>query len=217
MCIASWKKYLPDYEIKEWNEDNFDVKCLPYVQEAYEARKYAFVTDYVRLYALYMEGGIYMDTDVEVVKNLDVFLNLSAFSGFETYKLRIQTGIMGSEKGGIWAKRMLEYYDGRHFITPQGYYDVTTNVKIITKLMKPYGFKSNNKKQTIASITFYPKDYFCPKDYRTGEVVMTENTYCIHHYAGSWTETDASKLKKKSWLSRMFKKIKGIIRNIFHV
>ena len=108
-CIESWKKYLPEYKIKEWNEDNFDLDMYPYVREAYDNRKFAFVTDVVRLYALYNEGGIYMDTDVEVLKSLDPFLHHNAFSGFEDDK-NIPTGIMASEKGGRWAKENLDYY-----------------------------------------------------------------------------------------------------------
>ena len=118
-CIASWKKHLPEYEIKEWNEDNFDLDMFPYDREAYDNRKFAFVTDIVRLYALYNEGGIYMDTDVEVLKSLDGFLHHTAFSGFEN-ETDVPTGIMASEKGGLWAKENLEYYNGRHFVKSDG-------------------------------------------------------------------------------------------------
>ena len=100
-CIKSWKKYCPDYEIKEWNEDNFDLDMYPYAREAYDNRKFAFVTDVVRLYAIYTEGGIYMDTDVEVLKPLDSFLKHIAFSGYENDTL-VPTGIMASEKGAKW-------------------------------------------------------------------------------------------------------------------
>lgn len=115
-CIESWKKYCPEYEIIEWNEDNFDVNCCPYVKEAYESRRFAFVTDYVRLYAMYTQGGIYMDTDVEVVRNLDEFLGHQGFSGFES-ETQIPTGIMAGEKGFPLFKDLLAYYDGRHFLT----------------------------------------------------------------------------------------------------
>lgn len=133
-CIESWKKYLPDYEIKEWNEDNFDLNAYPYVREAYDNRKFAFVTDVVRLYALYTEGGIYMDTDVEVLKSLDGFLHHVAFSGFEDDH-NIPSGIMASEKGGKWAKDNLDYYVGKHFIKEDGSLDLTTNVITITNYM----------------------------------------------------------------------------------
>lgn len=185
-CIESWKKYLPEYKIKEWNEDNFDLDMYPYVREAYDNRKFAFVTDVVRLYALYHEGGVYMDTDVEVLKSLDPFLHHNAFSGFEDEK-NIPTGIMASEKGGRWAKENLDYYNDKHFINEDGTMDVTTNVQTITNIMLPYGLKQNNSYQDFPGlITFYPKDYFCPKSYKDGKIYLTKNTVTIHHFAGSW-------------------------------
>ena len=185
-CISSWMKHLPDYELKLWTEDNFNINTVPYVKGAYENRKYAFVTDYVRLYALYHEGGIYMDTDVEVLKNLDCFLNLPAFSGFEDDN-QIPTGIMGSEKGGDWAKWQLSYYDNKHFISLDGKPDLTTNVTIISNSMAQKGFVLENSFQNFQDmITIYPKDYFCPKSYKDKNIYLTKNTYCIHHFAGSW-------------------------------
>lgn len=185
-CIESWKKYLPDYEIKEWNEDNFDMEMYPYVKEAYKCRKYAFVTDVVRLYALYTEGGIYMDTDVEVLKPLDRFLTHVAFSGFEDDE-NIPTGIMAAEKGSKWAKENLEYYNNRHFIKEDGSYDVTTNVTTITNYMLQFGLKQNNTYQDFPGlITFYPKDYFCPKSHIDEKLYLTKNSYTIHHFSGSW-------------------------------
>lgn len=185
-CINSWKKYLPEYEIKEWNEDNFDLDSFPYVREAYDNRKFAFVTDVVRLYALYTEGGIYMDTDVEVLKSLDPFLSHHAFSGFENDTM-IPTGIMASEVGGKWAKDNLDYYEGKHFVKPDGTLDFTTNVETITAYMLKRGLQQNNTFQNFPSlITFYPKDFFCPKSYEDGKIYLTENTVTIHHFAGSW-------------------------------
>lgn len=187
-CIASWRKFLPDYEIKEWNESNFDLDMFPYVREAYDNRKFAFVTDVVRLYALYHEGGIYMDTDVEVLKSLDRFLFHTAFSGFESY-VNIPTGIMASEKGGAFCKDNLDYYNGRHFVKQDGSFDMTTNVVTITNYMLPRGLKQDNTYQDFPNlVTFYPKDYFCPIDQVTKRLKLTENTYTIHHFSGSWTE-----------------------------
>lgn len=185
-CIESWKKYLPDYEIKEWNEDNFDLNAYPYVREAYDNRKFAFVTDVVRLYALYTEGGIYMDTDVEVLKSLDGFLHHVAFSGFEDDH-NIPTGIMASEKGGKWAKDNLDYYVGKHFIKEDGSLDLTTNVITITNYMLLKGLKQNNTYQDFPHlITFYPKDYFCPKSHIDEKLYLTDNSHTIHHFSGSW-------------------------------
>lgn len=185
-CIESWKKYCPDYQIKEWNEDNFDLDLYPYVREAYDARKFAFVTDVVRLYALYHEGGIYMDTDVEVIKPLDMFLSHHAFSGFES-SINIPTGIMASEKEGKWAKENLNYYDNRHFKLENGECDMTTNVQIITNYMLQHGFVRKSSLQDFPNlITFYPQEYFCPLSPITGQSKITDNTYTIHHFAGSW-------------------------------
>ena len=184
-CIASWKEVLPEYDIKEWNEDNFDLDLYPYTREAYNAKKYAFVTDVVRLYALYTEGGIYMDTDVEILKPMDRFLHHEAFSGFESNG-NIPTGLMASEKGSTWAKEMLRYYDNNHFLRQDNSFDMTTNVVIITNLMKPYGFKATNQYQELEHFTLYPSNFFCPKDPETGVIHLTEETYCIHHFNGSW-------------------------------
>lgn len=185
-CIESWKKYCPDYEIKEWNEDNFNLDLYSYTREAYDARKFAFVTDVVRLYALYHEGGIYMDTDVEVIKPLDMFLSHHAFSGFES-SINIPTGIMASEKEGKWAKENLNYYDNRHFKLENGECDMTTNVQIITNYMLQHGFVQKSSLQDFPNlITFYPQEYFCPLSPITGQSKITDNTYTIHHFAGSW-------------------------------
>ena len=188
MCIDSWKKYLPDYELKEWNEDNFDITQNQYVREAYENRKFAFVTDYVRLYAIYHEGGVYMDTDVEVLGSYDQFLHHHAFSGFETNG-NVPTGMMAAEKGSVWAKELLDQYDTRKFVQEDGTFDMTTNTTVITNYMLNKGLVLNNKYQDFPNLcTMYPADYFCPKDHRTGKIKCTKNTVCIHHFAGSWVK-----------------------------
>ena len=185
-CIESWKKFLPDYEIKEWNEDNFDVNLYPYAKEALENRKFAFVTDVVRLYALYTEGGVYMDTDVEVLKTYDPFLHHHMFSGFETDG-NVPTGMMAAEEGSLWAKELLEQYNDRKFVLADGSLDLTTNTSVITNYMLSKGLILNNKYQDFNGLcTMYPSDYFCPKDHRTGKIHLTKNTVCIHHFAGSW-------------------------------
>lgn len=185
-CINSWKKHLPDYEIKEWNEATFDINSNRYVKEAYENRKFAFVTDYVRLYALFHEGGIYMDTDVEVLKSYDPFLEHNAFSGFENNNF-VPTGMMASEKNGIWVKELLDEYDNRSFVKEDGSLDTTTNTVTITDNMIRHGLIQNNTYQDFPGlVTMYPSDYFCPKDHSTGLIHLTENSVCIHHFACSW-------------------------------
>lgn len=183
--IDTWKKYCPTYEIREWNEKNFDINCCTYVKEAYENKKWAFVTDYVRLYALVNYGGIYMDTDVEVLKSLDKFLDNRAFSGFEKEDA-IPTGIMGCEQGNELFNELLHYYDNRHFVDNNGQFDMTTNVQTITNMLLKKGLKLNNTFQVVEGFALYPKDYFCPKDYETGLIDITSNTYTIHHFNASW-------------------------------
>lgn len=201
-CIESWKKFCPDYEIKEWNEDNFDLSIYPYAKEAYEARKYAFVTDVVRLYALYHEGGIYMDTDVEVIKPLDSLLQYEAVSGFES-ETEILTGLMACQKGQSLFEELLHEYDDIHFVRPDGNLDMTTNVTRITNTCAKYGFVPNNQLQTINGFTLLPKDYLCPKSYSDGKIYLSENTLCIHHFSGSW-HTPYQKMVEK--VSRIFGK-----------
>jgi hypothetical protein len=198
-CIASWHKHMPDWEYKLWNEDNFDVECTPYTKEAYEAKKYAFVSDYVRLYALLTEGGVYMDTDVEVLKPLDNLLGENAFTGYEGTKTMYPvTGIMASEADGAWATEQLHAYNGAHFLKSDGSLDTTTNCQRIYRLMLDNGFVPNGGKlQTYKDLTIYPVDYFCPRQ-STGEFLLTENTYCDHHFMGSWAD-------KKSNIGRLTK------------
>ena len=194
-CIESWKKILPEYELVEWNEDNFDINAIPYVREAYENKKYAFVTDYVRLYAMYNFGGIYMDTDVEVLKPLDQFLDNVAFSGFESSQL-IPTGIMASEKGFPLYKEFLDYYNDRHFVKPDGSFDMTTNVIIMTTIADKHGLVHNGKMQVIDGWALYPSDYFCPLNDATGKLDMTKNTAVIHWFAKSWVSAKDRRISK---------------------
>jgi mannosyltransferase OCH1-like enzyme len=185
--ILTWKKQCPDYKIIEWNEKNFDLKSNTYCSEAYKAGKWAFITDYVRLWAIFNYGGIYMDTDVEVLKPLDIFLKHPAFSGFESNST-IPTGIMGGIAGHSWYKKLLAYYHNRHFILPDNGYDMTTNVTTITNITgSMYDIILNNTFQEFDDgLVFYPSDYFCPKS-KTGSINKIVNTYTIHHFAGSWT------------------------------
>ena len=193
-CIASWKENCPDYIIKEWNEDNFDLDSNLYVRQAYDSRKFAFVTDFVRLFALYHEGGIYMDTDVEVLKPLDVFLTHRAFSSFENNN-KIPTGLMAAEAGNPWIKDLLDEYTDLSFLDADGSMDLTPNVERITNLtLRKYGLNPVSSYQDLAGgiVTMYPHDYFCPKDWQTGNINLTENSHTIHHFAGSW-HTEAQK------------------------
>lgn len=197
-CIESWKKYLPDYEIIEWNEDNFDLDMYPYAREAYDARKFAFVTDVVRLWAMYTYGGIYMDTDVEVLKPLDSLLQFEAVSGFESER-QIPTGLMASQKGFPLFKEMLDEYIGLHFVKPDGTFDTTPNTARITNACLKHGFIANGQRQTVNGFTLLPADYLCPKSWETGKITLTSNTLCIHHFSGSWLPKKSQRLM---WMSQ---------------
>lgn len=188
-CIESWKKHLPDYDIVRWDESNFDININPYCKEAYEEKKWAFASDFARLWVLVHFGGIYMDTDVEVLKPLDSFLGHKAFSGFETPK-DIPTGIMACEKEFPLFKELLSGYDERHFIKNDGTYDLTTNVVAITQYCLNHGLRLDNSYQVVNDFALYPNDYFCPKSYRTGEILLTERTCTIHHFNSSWQNED---------------------------
>lgn len=197
-CLASWKKYLPDYEIMVWNEDNFDVNMYRFASEAYKEKKYAFVADVCRLYALKNMGGIYLDTDVEFLRPLDEkVLQQEAFTGFED-NLLLSSAIMGSEKDGKWINDLLPYYDQRSFYLKDGSHDVNPNTEIITEFMKNRkNVQINNTFQVLEGYcTIFPSDYFCPKSWKTLKIKQTENTYCIHHFAGSWLHKKQSLLGK---------------------
>lgn len=185
--IETWKKFCPDYEIKEWNEQNFDIHRNQYVEEAYQQKKWAFVSDVARIYALYTEGGIYMDTDVEVVRNLDPLLNVRGFLGFEGTQW-IATNLVGFEAGHELLKMFLDSYDYRSFVREDGTLDQTTNVEELTKLLvEHYQLVLNGEKQNLTEgITVYPTDYFSPYDYIQGKLNRTERTYTIHWFSQSW-------------------------------
>ena len=198
-CIASWKKYLPDYEIKEWNEDNFDVNIIPYTAEAYQAKKYAFVSDYARFWILYQYGGIYFDTDVEVIRPIDDIVERGNFMGFETDpKLQLkedasEAGVnpglgMGVAPGLGLIKKMLDFYEGKHFkFIPDGIGQLTI-VHIATEVLNQAGLKQQPGIQLVNDVWIYPTEYFCPINLKTGCIHIEANTRTIHHYAGTWQD-----------------------------
>lgn len=206
-CIASWKKYCSDYEIREWNEESFDIFSAPrYVQEAYQEKKWAFITDYVRLWAMYNFGGVYMDTDVEVVKSLDAFMGNSGFTGFEDDEYMV-TGIMAAEKGLPLMHQLLTYYDNRKFILDDGALDMTTNTVSITRTLMQLGFQPNGRIQEIEGFTIYPRDYFCPLDDATGKLFKTNNTATIHWFNKSWLPENK---RLRSKITRVFHRLFGV-------
>lgn len=207
-CIASWKKYLPDYEIKEWNEDNFDVNIIPYTAEAYKAKKYAFVSDYARFWILYKYGGIYFDTDVEVIRPIDDIISKGNFMGCETDASKdgsdacsVAPGLgLGVNPGLGLVKKMLDYYEGKHFVHEAVMKNQITVVHIATQVLRENGLKDMVGIQEVAGCFIYPSEYFCPINVTTGRIHVEKNTRTIHHYAGTWVD-------KKFSLKELVKRI----------
>lgn len=190
-CIKSWKKYCPDWEIIQWNEDNFDVNSTLWTKQAYEARKYAFVSDYVRLKALQEFGGIYLDTDVELVQEIDEFLENRAFSGFESADM-VQTGVIGAERGNSVIASWLEWYDSRRYME-DGKPVMIPNVSFITENLKARGLKMDDSRQKIDGMAIYPQTYFCPLSAVSIERKITANTYALHYFTSTWRTEKAKK------------------------
>lgn len=183
-CIESWKKYLPDYEIRLWDEERFDVESVRYTREAYGAHKYAFVADYVRLYALYQYGGIYFDTDVEVVKNFDLFLALDGFAGIEDGN-RPACGVIGCKPGNPIISEFLNHYNGIGFFNDIGQYDMTPNPYWFRKILLRHGYKDEDICQNCDGFWLFPHTFFYPP--KIDNVWKLSNDTCsIHHYDGSW-------------------------------
>ena len=199
-CIRSWQKFCPDYEMVEWNESNFDISAAPlYVRQAYEAGRWAFVTDYVRLVGLTRMGGVYMDTDVEVIKPLDQYLHHRGFAGFEAPD-RVQTGLLACEKGHPLFLEFMAHYDNAVFLKEDGTQDITTNVEVLTALCKKHGLRLDGTYQELEGFTVYPKDVFCPVEYETMKLKKTRRTVVIHWFSGSWhtqEELDALEAEKR--------------------
>lgn len=194
-CIASWRKYLPAYEIKEWNESNFDVNIIPYTAEAYKAKKYAFVSDYARFWILYKYGGLYFDTDVEVIKNMDDIIARGPFMGCENEakagatpaQLGVAPGLgLGVNPGQGLYGEILAIYKDKHYVLPDGTFSKETVVTIITELLCKYGLKNTSEVQEVAGVMVYSKEYFCPLSNKSKEMKVTPKTCSIHWYDGTW-------------------------------
>lgn len=213
-CIASWRKYLPDYEIIEWNESNFDVNSIPYTVQAYQAKKYAFVSDYARFKILYEHGGLYFDTDVEVIRPMDDIIARGPFMGFEVNPCparlhgAVAPGLgMGAETGMGLYKSILEYYSSLQFLQSDGTYNMTDAVvNITTRELLKAGLRPCAGVQCVADTTIYPADYFNPFDDATGRLRKTDNTYTIHWFSKTWLGVSPW----RQWLSRMSHRVLGV-------
>ena len=195
-CIHSWEKYCPGYVIKRWDESNFDLECNDYVKEAYANKKWAFVSDYARLFILYHEGGLYFDTDVELIKPIDDIVVWGPFMGFES-RHAVNPGLgIGAEKEMPLYKELLDHYDHIHFIGPDGMQNPGTIVSITTNALVKRGLKRISKNQRVEGIVIYKEEYFSPIDFQTGILKTTANTRSIHHYRSSWFSPAEKKLQK---------------------
>lgn len=186
-CVESWKKYCPDYEIVEWNELNFDLNCCEFVKEAYQARKWAYVSDYARLKIIYDNGGIYLDTDVKLIKSLDDLLSENCFFGAETSGY-VATGLgFGAVRNSSVVKMLLMEYSGKHFKLSNGNYDMEPCPIKNTRPLFRQGYKYSSKEIWKGSeVTVFPPEYFCPLNYQTKQMVITDKTFSIHLYNASW-------------------------------
>jgi len=217
-CIASWRKYLPDYEIKEWNESNFDVNIIPYTAEAYRMKKYAFVSDYARFWILYKYGGLYFDTDVEVIAPMDDIIERGNFMGQEKIKLSWQLEEVPATNPGLGLgvapglgliAELLSFYQNHHYISWTGFHKSTeTIVEITTRILENHSSKNiGNGITEYKDLYVYSPEYFCPKDYSTGELRITSNTKSIHHYAATW-------LSKETICQKITRRLKGVLVRI---
>ena len=191
-CIESWKKYCPEYEIKEWNESNYDFTQNLYMNQAYEAKKWGFVPDYARLDIIYKYGGIYLDTDVEVIRSLDELLKNNSFFGFEDtgeneYFVACGLGF-GAKPGNELIKKLRDYYETVSFLNVDNSLNLTPAPRHNLKVFEEYGVQMNNQYQDMEGNIFFPSEYFCPKIFKTGVTHKTKNTFSIHHFTASWMD-----------------------------
>lgn len=213
-CIESWKKFLPDYKIIRWDESNYDIHKNQYMSDAYKEKKWAFVSDYCRLDVVYNYGGIYLDTDVEVIKSFDPLLNESMFCGFESrdpvlYRKNIEQSVafglgFGAEKFHPILKQMLELYETLSFYNPDGTLNLIACPRYQTQILKLNGLIDNGLTQRFNSGIAYSPEYFCPQSNVTDEMLyLTENTYSIHHFTVSWASKKS--LKLRDWKNKLRK------------
>ncbi len=204
-CIKSWKKYCPDYEIIEWNEDNYDYRKSAFMSEAYDAKKWGFVPDYARLDIIYNYGGIYLDTDVELIKPLDSLLDYKGYIGFET-KRHLALGLgFGAEPENEIIKSLLKSYEERHFINSDGTFDMTPSPRCDSAVLENMGVVLNGRLQEKDGFIFLPSEYLNPVAYDIGDFVVGRNTLSIHWYAASWYPEEERRQQEKN--------IKTIVRS----
>ena len=211
-CIDSWKKYLPDYEIMLWDTNRFDVNSIPWTKQAFEAKKYAFVADYIRLFAVYNYGGIYLDSDVEVIKSFDDVLDLPYFVGSETDESSIELAAFGAEKRTQWIKSALDYYENRDFIKEDGTMDIEVQPIVMSRALRSkYEWILIKKKEEVVSapdkICIFPCEWFSAHPFKEGggcEYRINKHTHSIHHYAGQWRDEEYLGGPLHKWFYKTF-------------
>jgi hypothetical protein len=209
-CIESWRKHLPGYQIRQWNESNFNVREIPYTSQAYDAGKYAFVSDYARFKILHTHGGLYFDTDVELISPIDDIIADGPFMGFENDATEAVPGVnpglgLGAEPQMPFYDRILRAYASRSFTMPDGSLNLTTVVTYTTEELDARGLRRSPGIQRVDGITLYPAEYFNPLDDNTGRLVKTANTRSIHWYSKTWHT-------RRPWvhkISRIYHRIAG--------
>ena len=205
-CIASWKKFCPDFEIREWNEDNCDYLAMPFMAEAYAAKKYAFVSDVMRLIVLEQYGGVYFDTDVEVVRDISPLLNDEGFIGFENNRFVNSGQVMAAVPHQPIVQAMIDEYKKLHYMQPDSSVMPIGCPRLNSDVLERFGLIRNGQEQIVAGIHVYPDDYFSPMDSTTGKLTKTENTYSIHWYSMSWLP---KRTQIRAKLGRIVRRIMG--------
>lgn len=222
-CINSWRKFLPDYEIREWNEDNFDVHIIPFVHEAYCLKKWAFVSDYARIWILYNFGGIYFDTDVELIRPLDDILKAGPYMGRELewdsdgLLINMGLGVAALPRMRVY-KDLLDIYKSKHMVQDDGVLKFTTIVAVVSDYFESKGVQEKNDIIDVEGIKIYPAEFFCPMNYGSRKIMITDMTYSIHHYEASWmTPTRLEAIEEPFWafFHQHNRQILCRIKNIF--
>lgn len=216
--IDSWHKYMPDYEIRRWDESNYDVRCIPFSSEAYDVGKYAYVSDYARLKILYEHGGVYFDTDVEVIRSLDDIMKNGAWMAVEKHKSApdnpdmVAVGLgFAVEPGNKIIAEVMSYYERAHFVLPDGSVKQIPIVPIVTNILHKHGLpKKIDIPVSIEGITIYPWDYFCPQEFMERRIEVTEHTYTIHHFAATWMTWREKLLMKRGYYADKVRRALGI-------
>lgn len=210
-CMDTWQRYLPDYKFMHWNFDRFPRGKSKWVDEAFDNKKYAFAADYIRLYALYNYGGIYLDMDVEVCKSFDPFCKLPQFLCWQNEMDGLEVAAFGAEKHSSWIAQCLASYENKSFVKSNGKFDMKVLPSVVEDALRSYGYalptvnSIEEAEQHLADkvVPVFPFEFFSPKSYKTGVVKKTDKTVCIHHFAGSWLTKDKLQVFEENLWKRL--------------